>query len=89
MTTPLAPRGNLAVESGFRESGAGRGDASAAVMRMALGRALLPRHAVAFDANAAGAPTDSAVDVSVVACTGATQRRVSAHAGRRAALARR
>jgi hypothetical protein len=77
MTTPLAPRGNLAV------------NASAAVMRMPFGRALQRGHADAFGASAADVPTDSAVDVSVGACTGATLRREDACAGRLASLARR
>jgi hypothetical protein len=88
MTTPLVPRGNLAVESDTRETGAGRRGASAAVLRMPFGRALQSDHADAFDPNAFGVPTDSPAVVSAGACTGAGVRGVRARVGRLAALAR-
>ncbi|WP_053568786.1 hypothetical protein [Caballeronia cordobensis] len=89
MTTPLAPEGKLAVESGYRETGAGRREASPAVMRVRFGRALQSDHADAFDTNVCGVSIDSAVDFPGGACTGATLRHASARAERLAALARR
>ncbi|MDR5743922.1 hypothetical protein QCE73_12240 [Caballeronia sp. LZ029] len=70
MTTLPVPRGHLAVESDIRENDGGRRRAFAGVVRWQFGRALQSDHADAFDMNARGVPTDSAVG----ACAGVRAR---------------